>query len=389
MAGVEDAGRGSVARRELVRLELGRCGLRCRGGGTGREFHPLARRPRRRRRECGIVRRARRHGCRGRNGKYRGMKELFDWAARVCPASAGGDWTEIRRGGSDRRFWRGAGAAAGLVAVCYGTEKIENATYAACAGFLLRSGVNVPRVLGHEAGRRFLLLEDEGEEDLWSKRGAAWDERRGLYCRALEQASRIHAADLAAAQAAGILQAPFDEALYLWEQDYFFEYFMRGDEGVRSAVPLSGQAVRLASLPRVLLHRDFQSQNILLRGDSVALIDFQGMRAGLAAYDVASLIYDPYVPMSEAEREEMSAFYAGLAGRTGDPSWADELRACARQRLMQALGAYGFLGRVKGRTHFLGHIPAAAERLASLCETEADWYPLAAVARRAAAEYGT
>ena len=38
---------------------------------------------------------------------------------------------------------------------------------------------------------------------------------------------------------------------------------------------------------------------------------------------------------------------------------------CAMQRLMQALGAYGFLGHTQGRPDFLTHIPAA---LASLDE---------------------
>jgi aminoglycoside/choline kinase family phosphotransferase len=36
---------------------------------------------------------------------------------------------------------------------------------------------------------------------------------------------------------------------------------------------------------------------------------------------------------------------------------------CAMQRLMQALGAYGFLGHVKERAHFLAHIPVALNSL--------------------------
>ena len=39
---------------------------------------------------------------------------------------------------------------------------------------------------------------------------------------------------------------------------------------------------------------------------------------------------------------------------------------CAAQRLMQALGAYGFLGHEKGRTEFLAHIPVALPRLLEL-----------------------
>ena len=47
-------------------------------------------------------------------------------------------------------------------------------------------------------------------------------------------------------------------------------------------------ADRLASFPRVLVHRDFQSQNIIIRNGQAHLIDFQGMRPGLAEYDLAS-----------------------------------------------------------------------------------------------------
>jgi hypothetical protein len=36
------------------------------------------------------------------------------------------------------------------------------------------------------------------------------------------------------------------------------------------------------------------------------------------------------------------------------------------QRLMQALGAYGFLGLVKGSRHFLAHVPAALRSLRNL-----------------------
>lgn len=310
---------------------------------------------------------------------------IISWIEQVYPAAAGGTWITINRGGSDRQFWRGAGAAGGCVAVSYGTEKAENACYAACAEFLQSGGVRVPRVLAHDAERRYLLLEDVGAEDLWTHRGAPWSVRRGLYVQALEQVARLHAADLPAAESAKVVQLPFDAALYRWEQDYFFDHFLGKEHAanLRAAVPLDAQAAGLAERPRVLLHRDFQSQNIMVREGRVYLIDFQGMRAGLAGYDVASLLYDPYVPMTDDERRELSVHYAQTAGRAGSAAWEEELRACARQRLMQALGAYGFLGRVKGRRHFLEHIPVAAERLAALCD-EGAWQPLAEAVRAAA-----
>jgi len=311
------------------------------------------------------------------------MSEITDWIESVHPAARGGTWNAIERGGSDRKFWRGAGAAAGLVAVAYGSEKAENARYADCAAFLHSQGVSVPRVLAHDAERRFLLLEDAGSEDLWTHRELSWEKKSELYRAALRELAVMHRADLAAAEKARVLQAPFDAALYRWEQDYFFEHFLGGAR--RDLAPLEDQARELASRPRVLLHRDFQSQNIMVRGARVAFIDFQGMRAGLAGYDVASLLYDPYVEMSDAERAELSGFYFETAGLSDRAGWDAELRACARQRLMQALGAYGFLGRVKGKTAFLQHVPAAAGRLAALCRTDAAWRPLGEAVRAAAA----
>jgi aminoglycoside/choline kinase family phosphotransferase len=95
--------------------------------------------------------------------------------------------------------------------------------------------------------------------------------------------------------------------LYQWEQHYFFEnclgnYFALDQAGVveLSRLPVFIEiAERLASLPRVLVHRDFQSQNIIIRNGHAYLIDFQGMRPGLSKYDLASLLYDPYVELSE------------------------------------------------------------------------------------------
>ncbi len=314
------------------------------------------------------------------------MNELFDWVASVHPAAAGGEWSPVNHGGSDRQFWRGRGKAAGLVAVYYGPEKAENSRYAHCADFLHRHGVRVPAVLAHDEQWRRLLMEDAGTEDLWSHRNESWDVRRDLYAKTLAETAKMHALDLREAEAAHVLRELFDAHLYRWEQDYFFDNFLGRESAAlwRDAVPLDAQAETLAALPRVLVHRDLQSQNVMVRGGEVTLIDFQGMRAGLAGYDVASLLYDPYVPMTEEERGELSRMYAGLAGRNDLEVWGEELRAGARQRLMQALGAYGFLGKTKGKTAFLAHIPVAAERLAALCESDAAWQPLAGGIRAAA-----
>src|SRR5208282_5405475 len=107
-----------------------------------------------------------------------------------------------------------------------------------------------------------------------------------------------------------------------------------------------------------LVHRDLQSQNVMIRDEKPFLIDFQGMRFGSLFYDLGSLLCDPYVHFSEIERDELLLFYYGLSKRQQE--WAEFRHGfweASAQRLMQALGAYGFLGVNRGLAAYLEHVP--------------------------------
>jgi aminoglycoside/choline kinase family phosphotransferase len=184
------------------------------------------------------------------------------------------------------------------------------------------------------------------------------------------------------------LPAEFNFALYRWEQRYFFNnclgrYFKVSDSQRKelAALPrLREIAKHLASFPRVLVHRDFQSQNIIIQNGQANLIDFQGMRPGLAEYDLASVLFDPYVELSGAERSELVSYYRQKQpdnGRAVHGQLDDALRLCAMQRLMQALGAYGFLGLVRGHDHFLQYIPRAVHSLRDIMAKIDSLNPLA------------
>jgi N-acetylmuramate 1-kinase len=285
----------------------------------------------------------------------------------------------IQRGGSDRKFYRircGAdSAAAGLILVKYNLEREENRHYVDIAKFLSEHGIRAPEIYFHDPAEGLIWLEDLGERDLYSYRRETWLVRRAFYESALDQVAMLHALPQAICiQMKEHLPAEFNAELYAWEQNYFFENclgrYFKVDEAKLAALgalpALNKIAERLAGFPRVLVHRDFQSQNIIIRNGQAYLLDFQGMRPGLAEYDLASLLYDPYVELADAERSELIAYYRGrlrVNGITIDGNFDLKLRLCALQRLMQALGAYGFLGLVKGHKHFLQYIPAAVRSL--------------------------
>lgn len=334
----------------------------------------------------------------------------------------GGAGVPIEKGGSGRKFSRVPLTAGGTGVLCvFDNSRAENALYADIAVFL-REQVKfpVPKVLVRRenggcgdcngtavdaaAGGGALLMEDLGETDLLALRGAPPAVRRDAYRSALRAIRNLHDTGLArfreAGDAAPRLMTGFDAALYRWEQDYFWDNFQLAVNGEKTPLPadlraeLDALAARLLRLPAQLVHRDCQSQNILWRDGQAWFIDFQGMRVGTGFYDLASLLYDPYAILPASERKEFAEFYRTLppaapaapaadgapaAARTTElveftrilASPADFYRAlsdAAAQRLMQALGAYGFLGILRGKTEFLAHIPAALD---ALCEVTA------------------
>jgi len=122
-----------------------------------------------------------------------------------------------------------------------------------------------------------------GERDLYSYRHETWLVRSAFYESALGQIVKLHSLpDSVTAEMKEHLPAEFNAALYRWEQKYFFDNclgrYFRIDESKRkelSALPgLREIAKQLASLPRVLVHRDFQSQNIIIQNVQANLIDF-------------------------------------------------------------------------------------------------------------------
>jgi aminoglycoside/choline kinase family phosphotransferase len=296
----------------------------------------------------------------------------------------------ILKGGSDRHFFQLKGPGGGSwIVMHYGLDRRENALFAGIAAFLRKLGVPVPLVVSHDATRRVLWMEDLGATDLHAASAAGARPAPDLYEAAIGAIAPLHRLGRETARREGLQLMPgFDEALYAWERDYFYGAFLGGaarrpltaattEQIEAELAPLAAGLARRAD---DLVHRDFQSQNIIISGGRPFLIDFQGLRAGVRHYDLASLLYDPYVNFDAAVRERLIRFaWQQDAGNQSEEEFRRDLEHAAIQRLMQALGAYGMLGVNKGRTEFLRHIPRALANLREVLAASGAAPTLAAV----------
>ncbi len=308
------------------------------------------------------------------------------------PAEIGIIITPVGRGGSDRDYFRGSAAGRDpFILMRYGRLREENAYYAEIARFLREIGVAVPAVIGHDPERGLLIMEDLGDVDLFALRAAPSELRRDLYAKTLRLAALLHTFPLERVPAGLRLMPGFGPELYRWEQDYFREQCVGKvcgilltageEEALESELAALGQ--RLMETPPVLVHRDLQSQNVMVRNGEPVLIDFQGMRLGSLFYDLGSLLFDPYVEIGEDDRTALLRYYYDLTLPSYDWQGFRELfLSGSAQRLMQALGAYGFLGNERGKPHFLAHVPAALDRLIDITDRLETLPQLHVLARR-------
>jgi aminoglycoside/choline kinase family phosphotransferase len=294
--------------------------------------------------------------------------------ALALGASATVELSPLQVRGSDRSFfrltWNGKGSA---ILILYNPNRIENTYWANIDLFLHDIGVPAPRLIRHDPARCLIVMEDLGDTDLWWFRESEWETRLTLYQKTLVIVHRLHSFPEKEFPSRRVtLMNGFDPDLYRWERDYFRVNFVGAVCKVELEpaferdieMELSALAKRLSTGRRCLLHRDLQSQNVMIRDGEPFLIDFQGMRFGNPLYDLGSLLYDPYVDFSSDERNQLLFRYYGLTERGLDWStFRNQFWEASTQRLMQALGAYGFLGLNRGLSAFLEHVPAGLRNL--------------------------
>ena len=284
--------------------------------------------------------------------------------------------------GSDRAFWRLDRAdGRSAIAVAYDDAKRpENARYAAHAALLASAGVPVPEILADVPAHRMLALEELSggtlEEKAAKAKGSALVK---LYTPVVKALKSMHVSGTERALAAdAALEPAFGPELYAWERNLFETYCLKSRYALDGGLPpaaraeLEGVAAEFGHMPAVLVHRDFQSSNVLYRKDGTpAFIDFQGMRLGPAVYDLAALLYDPYSPnLGDEERKALLRAYGGVSER--------DLALGAVQRLVQSLGAFGRLASV-GQPRFERYIPRALGNLLDAAD-EADLDAVGALA---------
>jgi aminoglycoside/choline kinase family phosphotransferase len=286
--------------------------------------------------------------------------------------------------GSDRSFYRiqidGGQSFIGVfpsLTLAKGAE--EQAAAFRIGVHLHDKGVLVPEIAGYDKKNGLLLFEDLGNLHLHTvvRKARSFAEVEPLYRQAVDGLIRFQLEGARNFDTRFCWDTPrYDMSLMLSrESDYFRFSFCRDYMGKIADDPqllleLQHIARRAAQEPaQYLLHRDFQSRNLLVHGGKVHIIDYQGARLGPLGYDLASLLLDPYAGLSRESQEVLFRYYCDTLSRQL-PLDPENFRAgyycLALQRNLQILGAFAFLSQMKGKVFFEQFILPALGSLKAL-----------------------
>lgn len=224
--------------------------------------------------------------------------------------------------------------------------------------FLSAAGLPVPEVYYFDAAKRHIGLEDLGDTLLFhrvEKSGGA--NRLREYKKAIDRLIDFQNTRRGGKNCVAF-ERSFDATLLNWEFDHYWEFLGKGDYDLFQKTTRR-ITEELLALPQVLVHRDFQSRNLMWHQNRFYLIDFQDALIGPQPYDLVALLRDSYIDLSEV-LPELIDYYCAQAG-CDRKAFQRAFDLQTVQRKLKDAGRFVYIDKVKKNPNYLQYIPLTLE----------------------------
>lgn len=309
------------------------------------------------------------------------LTRLQAWVEQVLPeplhalAPASAD-------ASFRRYFRATTAGGSYIVMDAPPEHEDCRPYIHVAALFRAAGANTPEIHAQDLKQGFLLLTDFGNSTYLAALDP--DNADRLYRAANTALVRIQAASRP-----GELPA-YDRELLLrelrlfpdWYLDRHLQYVLSPRQ--REVLEESFDAILANNLaqPRVYVHRDWHSRNLMVTEPNPGVLDFQDAVFGPITYDLVSLYKDAYIYWEEERVLDWVIRYWESARRAGLPVAADfaafyrDFEWMGVQRHLKVLGIFARLYHRDGKDGYLKDMPLVMHYLRRACERYRELHPL-------------
>lgn len=262
------------------------------------------------------------------------------------------------------RAWRADGATRVVMDAPPDKEPIE--PFLKVAALLAGSGVHVPQVDAAEPRRGFVLLEDLGSV-LYLTRLRAGDDPEPLYADALQALLQMQVAVAGASGLDAYDRGVLEREMALmpeWFCTHHLQLTLEREEQALLAQTFELLTTEALAQPRVFVHRDYHSRNLLLLDQrNPGIVDFQDALYGPVTYDLVSLLKDCYIDWPRERVTHWVGRYRSRLAAAGGASGAGEQQflrwfdLMGLQRHIKVLGIFARLWWRDGKSGYLGDLP--------------------------------
>ncbi len=288
------------------------------------------------------------------------------------------DMVALKRHASARRLFRIKSPSRTVIGVVHEDSR-ENRAFIDFTSHFRRYSLPVPDIYVVNPNETMYLEEDLGDDTLFEVlklRATAADRFphsvEALYAQAVSTLPRFQIQARQSLDFSICCAAPiYDRNAMLSDLHYFRDSFLS-----RFGLPYAEDRLA-ADFERLVEHllgadntyfiyRDFQSRNIMVRGESLYFIDYQGGRRGPLQYDLVSLLYQTRADIPQEARDRLTERYLDAASDFGPlnrQQFIDYVPGFVVIRLLQTLGTYGKVGLGQNHPDFVSVIPRALETL--------------------------
>lgn len=244
------------------------------------------------------------------------------------------------------------------------------------------AGAHVPALIRQNLEQGFLLLSDLGNTTYLQ--ALTKDNAHNLYAEALGTLICIQKASRPD------VLPEYSRELLMRELELFPVWYVSRHKGVtltdQQATQLYEVFERILDVnmaePKVFVHRDFHSRNLMLSSPNPGVLDFQDAVYGPLSYDLASLLKDAYIHWDEEFALDLLARYWETARALGLPvreSFAEfhrDYEWMGVQRHIKVLGIFARLYHRDGKDGYLKDMPLVMQYLRKACERYGELKPL-------------
>lgn len=311
------------------------------------------------------------------------MQQLEDWVRSQLPGKSF-TLAPASADASFRRYFRVVWNDQTAIVMDAPPQHEDCTPFIKVAEILAASGVHVPDILASDLEQGFLLLSDLGSTMYLQALTQQPGQAGALYAEATDALVRMQSSDRAR-------ELPhYDEALLARELDLFPEWYIakhlrvtltdKQQIGLRTVFAQILQN-NLAQ-PKVLVHRDYHSRNLMVKTPNPGIIDFQDAVLGPITYDLVSLFKDAYIQWNEEFILDWTIRYWEKARKAKLPVTSDfaefyrDFEWMGVQRHIKVLGIFARLNYRDGKAAYLDDMPRVMHYLRKACERYRELTPL-------------